>query len=126
MYPGLFQAWAKGQVAIANAPGSGVADDKVIYAYVPQIIEYYLGEKPLLDNVPTYLCADAQQRAYVLANLDKLVVKPANESGGYGILIGPRATEAERAAQMAQAILTRPAEFCRPAHFAAINSTNFM
>lgn len=108
--PGLFQAWAKGQVAIANAPGSGVADDKVIYAYVPQIIEYYLGEKPLIDNVPTYLCSDEQQRAYVLANLDKLVVKPANESGGYGILIGPRATDAERAL-MAEAIAEDPRNF---------------
>ncbi|WP_430457410.1 circularly permuted type 2 ATP-grasp protein [Rheinheimera sp.] len=108
--PGLFHAWAKGQVAIANAPGSGVADDKVIYAYVPQIIEYYLGEKPLIDNVPTYLCSDEQQRAYVLANLDQLVVKPANESGGYGILIGPRATAAERAG-MAQAIVADPRNF---------------
>ncbi len=84
--PGLIKAWAKGNVSIANAPGSGVADDKVIYAYVPQIINYYLGEQPLIDNVPTYLCLDSKQREYVLANLDQLVVKPANESGGYGIL----------------------------------------
>ncbi len=108
--PGLFGAWARNQVAIANAPGSGVADDKVIYAYVPKIIEYYLGEKPLIDNVETYLCSDEQQRAFVLANLDKLVVKPANESGGYGILIGPRASEAERA-QMAASIVANPRNF---------------
>ncbi|WP_337840937.1 circularly permuted type 2 ATP-grasp protein [Rheinheimera sp.] len=108
--PGLIRAWAKGQVAIANAPGSGVADDKVIYAYVPQIIQYYLGEQPKIDNVPTYLCLDDKQRQYVLANLDKLVVKPANESGGYGILIGPRATVQERR-QMAEQIKANPRNF---------------
>lgn len=108
--PGLFQAWAKGQVSIANAPGSGVADDKVIYAYVPQIIQYYLGEQPLIDNVETYLCSDPASCQYVLANLDQLVVKPANESGGYGILIGPRSTEQERA-DMAQAIVANPRNF---------------
>jgi len=108
--PGLFKAWAKGQVAIANAPGSGVADDKVIYAYVPKIIEYYLGEKPLIDNVPTYLCSDEKERGYVLSNLDQLVVKPANESGGYGILIGPRSTAEERET-MAAAIKANPRNF---------------
>lgn len=108
--PGLIKAWAKGNVAIANAPGSGVADDKVIYAFVPQIIEYYLGEQPLLDNVETFLCLDPKQKSYVLANLDKLVVKPANESGGYGILIGPRSTLAEQQ-QMAEAILANPRNF---------------
>lgn len=108
--PGLIRAWVKGNVAIANAPGSGVADDKVIYAYVPQIIRYYLNEQPLLENVETYLCQDPLQRSYVLANLDKLVVKPANESGGYGILIGPRATTAERQ-EMATAIKANPRNF---------------
>lgn len=88
--PGIMRAWQKGNVAIANAPGSGVADDKVVYAYVPKMIEYYLGEKPILNNVKTYLCSDPDDCAYVLDNLDKLVVKPANESGGYGILVGPR------------------------------------
>lgn len=94
--PGLMRAWMKGKVALANAPGAGVADDKVVYAYVPQMIKYYLGEDPILPNVPSYLCMDEKQRSHVLANLDKLVVKPANESGGYGMLIGPRATKAER------------------------------
>lgn len=93
---GVMRAWTKGKVALANAPGAGVADDKVVYAYVPAMIKYYLGEDPILPNVPSYLCMDQKQREYVLANLDKLVVKPANESGGYGMLIGPRATDAER------------------------------
>ncbi len=94
--PGLMRAWLKDKVALANAPGAGVADDKVVYAYVPAMIKYYLGEDPILPNVPSFLCMDEKQRKYVLANLDKLVVKPANESGGYGMLIGPRATPAER------------------------------
>ena len=94
---GLMRAWSKGNVGIANAPGAGVADDKVVYAFVPEIIRYYLGEDPILANVPSYLCMYEDQREYVLNNLDKLVVKPANESGGYGMLIGPRATEEERA-----------------------------
>jgi uncharacterized circularly permuted ATP-grasp superfamily protein len=94
--PGLMRAWAKGNVAIANAPGAGVADDKVVYTYVPQIIKYYLDQDPILPNVPSYQCDNAEQREYVLANLDKLVVKPANESGGYGLLIGPQATQTQR------------------------------
>lgn len=94
--PGLFRAWAKGNVAIANAPGCGVADDKVVYAYVPDLIRYYLAEEPLLPNVPTYRCIDPEERKYVLANLDGLVVKPANESGGYGMLIGPQASKRQR------------------------------
>ncbi|MGD9601273.1 MAG: circularly permuted type 2 ATP-grasp protein [Gammaproteobacteria bacterium] len=94
--PGLMRAWRAGKVAIANAPGTGVADDKVVYAFVPAMIRYYLDEEPLLPNVPTYLCYDAAQREHVLANLERLVVKPANESGGYGILIGPAASRAER------------------------------
>ena len=88
--PGLMRAWRKGNVAIANAPGAGVADDKVVYTFVPKIIKYYLDEDPIIPNVPSYLCMDDKDREYVLANLDKLVVKPANESGGYGMLIGPQ------------------------------------
>lgn len=95
--PGLMRAWRKGNVGIANAPGAGVADDKVVYAFVPKIIKYYLDQEPLIPNVPSYLCMFEKERDYVLANLDQLVVKPANESGGYGMLIGPRATEDERA-----------------------------
>ncbi len=91
--PGLMRAWRKGNVAIANAPGSGAADDKVVYAYVPKMIEYYLKEKALVPNVPTWLCSDDKQRAYVLEHIAEMVVKPANESGGYGILIGPQASQ---------------------------------
>ncbi len=94
--PGLLRAWKAGKVAIANAPGSGVADDKVVYAFVPDMVRYYLNEKPLIAGVKTWLCMYEKDREYVLNNLDKLVVKPANESGGYGLLIGPHASEAER------------------------------
>ncbi len=94
--PGVLRAWRKGKVALANAPGAGVADDKVVYAYVPDMIRYYLGEDAIIPNVPSYLCMRDQDRDYVLHNLDKLVVKPANESGGYGMLVGPHAKPAER------------------------------
>lgn len=96
--PGLMEVYRAGRVGIANALGTGVADDKVIYAYVPQMIRYYLGEDQILPNVPTYLCWEPKQLEYVLANLDKLVVKSANESGGYGMLVGTQATPAEREA----------------------------
>jgi len=94
--PGLMRAWRAGNVALANAPGAGVADDKVIYTYVPAIIKYYLDQDPIIPNVPSYRCDDKEQRDYVLANLASLVVKPANESGGYGMLVGPHSTAAER------------------------------
>ncbi len=92
---GLIRAWKKGNVALVNAPGSGVADDKVVYAYVPEMIRYYLNEEPVLPNVPTYLCSDPEQLSYVLKHLPELVVKPANESGGYGMLVGPHSTREE-------------------------------
>lgn len=94
--PGLLRAWKNGKVALANAPGAGVADDKVVYAFVPEIIKYYLGEEVMLPNVPTYRCMYEDERDYVLNNLAELVVKPANESGGYGMMIGPSATKKER------------------------------
>ena len=94
--PGLMRAWRAGNVALANAPGCGVADDKVVYSYVPDLIKYYLGEDALLPNVPTYRCHNREQRDYVLANLESMVVKPANESGGYGMLVGPQSTARER------------------------------
>jgi uncharacterized circularly permuted ATP-grasp superfamily protein len=93
--PGLMEAYRAGRVALANAPGCGVADDKVIYAFVPQIIKYYLGEECIIPNVPTYLCCDDTQRQHVLENLANMVVKPANEAGGYGLVIGPHATQAQ-------------------------------
>src|SRR5688500_1794183 len=94
--PGLVNAYRAGHVALANAPGAGVADDKAVYAFMPQIIEYYLREKPILANVDTYLAWNPEHLKYILANLDKLVVKAANESGGYGMLMGPQATVSER------------------------------
>jgi uncharacterized circularly permuted ATP-grasp superfamily protein len=95
--PGLMKAWQTGKVALANAPGAGVADDKVVYAYVPQIIKYYLDQDPIIANVETFLCSDKKQRDYVIENIAKLVVKPANESGGYGMLVGPHSTKKEQA-----------------------------
>ncbi len=94
--PGVMEAYKKGRVAIVNAPGTGVSDDKAIYAYVPKIINYYLAEEPLLPNVPTYVCWERQERAYVLDHLHELVVKATNEAGGYGMMIGPRASKQER------------------------------
>jgi uncharacterized circularly permuted ATP-grasp superfamily protein len=94
--PGLMEVYRSGKVAIANALGTGVADDKVIYSYVPAMIHYYLNEEPILANVPTYLCWEPKQQSHVLENLDTLVVKAANESGGYGMLIGSHATPEER------------------------------
>jgi uncharacterized circularly permuted ATP-grasp superfamily protein len=94
--PGLFEIYKAGRVALANAPGTGIADDKVIYAYVPKIIRYYLGEDAIIANVPTSVCYEAGDRRYVLEHLDELVVKAANESGGYGMLVGPHSTAAER------------------------------
>jgi len=107
---GLMRAWKKGNIGIANAPGAGVADDKVVYAYVPEMIRYYLNEDAILPNVPSYLCMYEGDREYVLANLDKLVVKPANESGGYGMLVGPKST-AEEQAKFAELIRANPRNY---------------
>ena len=92
---GLMGAYRAGHVALANAPGTGVADDKVIYTFVPDLIRYYLHEEPIIPNVPTYLCWREDDREYALANIAQLVVKPANESGGYGMIVGPAATPEE-------------------------------
>src|SRR4030095_14818112 len=91
--PGLVEVYKAGNVALANAPGTGIADDKVIYAYVPRLIKYYLGEEAIVPNVPTYICAEAQDLKYVLEHMDELVVKAANESGGYCMLVGPHAAK---------------------------------
>ena len=93
--PGLMEAMRKGNVAIANAPGTGVADDKLIYAYVPKMIRYYLGQEPIIENVPTYLCSRPDDLTYVLEHLKSLVVKSVAEAGGYGMLIGPHASTSE-------------------------------
>ncbi len=93
--PGLMRAYKKGNVALANAVGTGVADDKAVYAYMPRLIRYYLSEDAIIDNVETHICREEQGLKYTLANLAKMVVKPVGESGGYGITIGPRATKEE-------------------------------
>jgi uncharacterized circularly permuted ATP-grasp superfamily protein len=108
--PGLIETYKKGRVALANAPGTGIADDKSVYAYVPKIIEYYLGEKIIIPNVPTHICAEPNELTYVLANLDKLVVKAVNESGGYGMLVGPHSSAAERA-EFARLIKDNPRNY---------------
>ncbi|AFY69910.1 protein of unknown function DUF404 [Thalassoporum mexicanum PCC 7367] len=108
--PGLYEVYKEGRVAIANALGTGVADDKVIYAYVPQMIKYYLDEEPILNNVPTYLCWEKEHQSHVLENLDKLVVKSADESGGYGMLIGTQSTAAERS-EFADRIRSNPRKY---------------
>jgi uncharacterized circularly permuted ATP-grasp superfamily protein len=108
--PGLIGAWRRGRVTLANAVGTGVADDKAIYAYMPRIIKYYLDEDAILDNVPTNICREAEGLKYTLDNLERLVVKPVGESGGYGITIGPRASRAEIATARA-ALLADPANW---------------
>jgi uncharacterized circularly permuted ATP-grasp superfamily protein len=107
---GLMNAYRAGAVGIANAVGTGVADDKAIYPFVPEIIRFYLGEEPILPNVPTYDCTDDPQRRYVTSHLDELVVKNTNQSGGYGMLMGPSASAAERA-RFKEAIEASPRDF---------------
>jgi uncharacterized circularly permuted ATP-grasp superfamily protein len=108
--PGIMEVYRQGRVALVNAPGTGVADDKVVCAYVPRLIEYYLGEEAVIPNVPTYLCSEREAREYVLAHLDELVVKAANGSGGYGMLIGPHAS-GELRADFAERIQANPRNY---------------
>ncbi len=105
--PGLMEVYRQGKVAIANAPGTGIADDKLVYAYVPDMIRYYLSEEQIIPNVPTYFCEDEKQQAYVLQNLDSLVVKATDASGGYGMLIGTQSDKAEQD-QFAEKIKANP------------------
>jgi uncharacterized circularly permuted ATP-grasp superfamily protein len=107
---GLFNAYRAGNVMICNAPGTGVADDKAVYVYVPDIIRYYLGEEAILPNVETFMCREPSQLSHVLANLDKLVVKAVGASGGYGMLVGPHASQAERDS-FAEALKADPANY---------------
>jgi uncharacterized circularly permuted ATP-grasp superfamily protein len=95
--PGIFNAYKKGNIALANAPGTGVADDKAVYAHVPKLIKYFLGEDAILNNVPTYLARDQDDRKYILENIEELVVKETNSAGGYGMMIGPKATKEDHA-----------------------------
>jgi uncharacterized circularly permuted ATP-grasp superfamily protein len=108
--PGLMRAYRAGNVAIANAVGTGVADDKAVYAYMPRIIRYYLGEDPILPNVETHICREPDALAFTLENLEKLVVKPVGEAGGYGITVGPRASKEELAACRAE-LIADPANY---------------
>ena len=108
--PGLFKCWKKGNVGIVNGIGTGIADDKAIYSYVNKMIVYYLGEQPKLNQVETFLCHEKKDRDYVIENISKLVVKPANASGGYGILIGAKASKKE-INEMIQKIKSKPREF---------------
>ncbi len=108
--PGIMDAYLKGNVALANAVGTGVADDKVTYAYVPEMIRYYLAQEPIIDNVPTYLAWRDEDRGYILEHLEELVVKAANESGGYGMLMGPTSTQEERA-EFARRIEAEPRNY---------------
>jgi uncharacterized circularly permuted ATP-grasp superfamily protein len=108
--PGLLGVYRSGNITLANAIGTGVADDKSIYPYVPKMIEFYLGEKPILNNVPTHMCRDPDTLKYVLANLEQLVVKEVHGAGGYGMLVGPAASKAEIADFRAQ-LLAKPSNF---------------
>jgi len=108
--PGLFDLYRAGRVTLVNAPGTGIADDKAVYAYVPEIVEFYTGEKPILKNVQTWRCSLADERAHVLANLEELVVKEVHGSGGYGMLIGPSSTRQQRA-DFAERIRANPGNY---------------
>ncbi|MEO1491148.1 MAG: circularly permuted type 2 ATP-grasp protein [Pseudomonadota bacterium] len=108
--PGIFDVYRAGGVTLCSAPGAGVADDKSIYIFVPEMIRFYLGERPILENVPTWRCAESDQCAHVLDNLEEVVVKEVHGSGGYGMLIGPKATAEERT-EYAKRIRENPAEF---------------
>jgi len=108
--PGLFDAYRAGNVTLVNAPGTGIADDKAVYTYVPEIIEFYLGEKALLKNVPTYNCTNPAERAYVLEHIAELVVKEVHGSGGYGMLVGPSSTK-EQQELFRQKIIARPDKY---------------
>ncbi len=108
--PGLIHAYKQGNVSLVNAPGTGVADDKSVYAYVPDMVRYYLGEEPLLQNVKTWICRRPEELEYTLDNLENLVVKRVGESGGYGMLVGPHSTCQERD-EYAKQVRANPADF---------------
>ncbi|TNE60916.1 MAG: circularly permuted type 2 ATP-grasp protein [Alphaproteobacteria bacterium] len=108
--PGIMDVYRAGRITIANAPGTGIADDKAIYSYMPEIVEFYTGRKPILENVPTWRCSEADSLAYVLDNLEDLVVKEVHGSGGYGMLVGPTSTKKERA-EFAKKLAARPGNY---------------
>ena len=108
--PGIMDVYRAGGITIANAPGTGISDDKAIYSYMPEIVEFYTGERPLLKNVPTWRCSDPNDLAYVLENLSELVVKEVHGSGGYGMLIGPTSSKKELSAFRAK-LTAQPAKY---------------
>jgi uncharacterized circularly permuted ATP-grasp superfamily protein len=108
--PGIFDVYRAGGITIANAPGTGIADDKAIYSYMPDIVEFYTGEQPILKNVQTWRCADKSSLAYVLEHLSELVVKEVHGSGGYGMLVGPAASKKEIAA-FREKLIARPSNY---------------
>jgi uncharacterized circularly permuted ATP-grasp superfamily protein len=108
--PGIMDVYRAGNITIANAPGTGISDDKAIYSYMPEIVEFYTGRKPLLENVPTWRCSEPQSLKYVLENLADLVVKEVHGSGGYGMLVGPTASKKERA-DFAEKLKAKPANY---------------
>ena len=118
--PGLMSAYQAGNVTLANAVGTGIADDKAVYSYMPEIVNFYLGEEPLLKNVPTWRCREEEHLGYVLDHLEELVVKEVHGSGGYGMLIGPKADKAQIAAFRAK-LKSVAEEFHRPADAGAVD-----
>jgi uncharacterized circularly permuted ATP-grasp superfamily protein len=122
---GLLDAYRAGNVTLSNAIGTGVADDKSIYPYVPKMIEFYLGEKPILNNVPTHMCRDPDALKYVLANLEQLVVKEVHGAGGYGMLVGPAASKSEIADFRAQ-LLAKPSNFIAQPTLSLSNCPTFV
>ena len=108
--PGIFDIYRAGRVTIVNAPGAGIADDKAVYSFMPEIVEFYTGERPILNNVPTWRCSDDDSLAYVLEHLEELVVKEVHGSGGYGMLVGPTASKKE-VASFRQVLKNRPANY---------------
>ena len=121
--PGLFDAYRNGSVILANAPGTGIADDKAIYSYIPEIIKFYTGERALLNNIPTWRCSEADDLQYVLEHLHELVVKEVHGSGGYGMLVGPAASKREISA-FRQKTKSQPPEIYCPANFGPVDRSN--
>ena len=118
--PGIMDVYRAGNITIANAPGTGISDDKAIYSYMPEIIEFYTGRKAILDNIQTWRCSEPDSLKYVLEHLDELVVKEVHGSGGYGMLVGPTASKKEREA-FAKKLAARPAQLHRAADAVAVD-----
>ena len=118
--PGLIGAYKAGNVTLANAVGTGVADDKAVYSYMPEIVKFFTGEEPILKNVPTWRCREPEANAYVLDNLEKLVVKEVNGSGGYGMLVGPHANKAQ-IETFRRKLIAEPRGLHRPADAGAVD-----